>query len=61
MGRIFYKGYNVQYGLSLARLFYCYNGVLSRKSQRGRGWTLPEYVDRGRIIVVRLGAVSVRR
>ncbi len=31
MGRIFYKGYNVQYSLSLARLFYCYNGVLSRK------------------------------
>ena len=31
MGWIFYKGYNVQYSLSLARLFYCYNGVLSRK------------------------------
>lgn len=31
MGWIFYKGYNVQYGLSLARLFYYYNGVLSRK------------------------------
>ena len=30
-GSEFYKGYNVQYSLSLARLFYCYNGVLSRK------------------------------
>ena len=31
MGWIFYKGYNGQYSLSLARLFYYYNGVLSRK------------------------------
>lgn len=36
MGRIFYKGYNVQYSLSLARLFYCYNGVRP-ESNNGEG------------------------
>lgn len=31
MGWVFYKGYNVQYGLLLVWLLYCYNGIVSRK------------------------------